>query len=84
MILLLWAYYSAQIVFLGAEFTQVYASRYGSKIEPADNAVPVVERKEVASANEWPPAKRAEKETGAPEHPLEDGKKTDHRKRAGR
>lgn len=86
-ILLLWAYYSAQIVFLGAEFTQVYASRYGSKIEPADNAVPVVERKEVASANEWPPARRGGKETGAPERPRDDrddrGGRGD-RKRAGR
>ena len=86
-ILLLWTYYSAQIVFLGAEFTQVYASRYGSKIEPAENAVPVVERKEVASANEWPPAKRGGKdtgkETGAPERPRDDHDRGD-RKRAGR
>jgi uncharacterized BrkB/YihY/UPF0761 family membrane protein len=29
-ILLLWIYYSAQILFLGAEFTKVYAHRYGS------------------------------------------------------
>jgi membrane protein len=41
--LLLWIYYSAQILFLGAEFTQVYAKAYGSKIEPAENAVPVTE-----------------------------------------
>jgi len=33
-ILLLWVYYSAQILFLGAEFTQVYANRYGSGIRP--------------------------------------------------
>jgi membrane protein len=31
-ILLVWIYYSAQILFLGAEFTQVYATRYGSRI----------------------------------------------------
>ena len=37
--LLLWVYYSAQILFLGAEFTQVYASEYGSKIQPAEDAV---------------------------------------------
>lgn len=30
--LLLWVYYSAQIILLGAEFTQAYARRYGSKI----------------------------------------------------
>lgn len=31
-VVLIWVYYSAQILFLGAEFTQVYANRYGSKI----------------------------------------------------
>jgi membrane protein len=31
-VVLLWIYYSAQILFLGAEFTQVYANRFGSKI----------------------------------------------------
>jgi membrane protein len=42
-LLLIWVYYSAQILFLGAEFTQVYARTYGSKIEPAENAVAVTE-----------------------------------------
>ena len=37
-VLLVWIYYSAQILFIGAEFTQVYASKYGSKIEPTTNA----------------------------------------------
>jgi membrane protein len=41
--LLVWVYYSAQILFLGAEFTQVYANKYGSRIVPAENAVPVTE-----------------------------------------
>jgi len=31
-IILLWINYSAQILFLGAEFTQVWANRYGSKM----------------------------------------------------
>ena len=31
-VLLLWIYYSAQLLFFGAEFTQVYANRLGSKI----------------------------------------------------
>ncbi len=31
-VLLLWVYYSAQILFLGAEFTQVYAHQRGSRI----------------------------------------------------
>lgn len=33
-ILLLWIYYSAQILYLGAEFTQVYANRSGEGIIP--------------------------------------------------
>jgi len=39
--LVVWVYYSAQILFFGAEFAQVYASRYGSRIVPSDNAVPI-------------------------------------------
>jgi membrane protein len=35
---MLWAYYSSQILFFGAEFTQVYAKSYGRRIQPADNA----------------------------------------------
>ena len=30
-LVLLWIYYSAQILFLGAEFTEVYSRRYGSR-----------------------------------------------------
>lgn len=37
-VLLLWVYYSAQILFLGAEFTQVYANRFGKAITPKPNA----------------------------------------------
>jgi membrane protein len=33
-ILLAWIYYSVQILFFGAEFTQVYARRYGSQVKP--------------------------------------------------
>ena len=40
-VLLLWVYYSSQILFFGAEFTQVYANRFGSHVAPADNAVSV-------------------------------------------
>lgn len=45
-ILLIWIYYSAQILFLGAEFTQVYANRYGSKIIPDPDMVKIKERAE--------------------------------------
>jgi membrane protein len=37
-VLLVWIYYSSWILFLGAEFTRVYANKYGSKIVPAANA----------------------------------------------
>jgi membrane protein len=33
-IILVWIYYSAQIFFLGAEFTQVYTNKYGSRVRP--------------------------------------------------
>lgn len=33
-VLLIWIYYSSQIVFLGAELTYFYATRYGKKIVP--------------------------------------------------
>jgi membrane protein len=41
MIVLVWIFFSSCILFLGAEFTKVYASMYGSRIEPTDNAVAV-------------------------------------------
>lgn len=37
-VVLVWIYYSAQILFLGAEFTQVYANSYGSGMSPARHA----------------------------------------------
>jgi uncharacterized BrkB/YihY/UPF0761 family membrane protein len=40
-VILIWIYYSAQVFFLGAEFTQVYANMYGSRIKPDKNAVPL-------------------------------------------
>jgi membrane protein len=39
--LLLWIYYSAQILLFGAEFTQVYSYAYGSRVEPEGHAVRV-------------------------------------------
>lgn len=40
-LLVIWVYYSSTILFLGAEFTQVYAKRFGSRIRPSENAVPL-------------------------------------------
>jgi membrane protein len=78
-LVLLWIYYSSQILFLGAEFTQVYASRYGSNIRPSKHAVPVVHKTEVASAREWPPAK----EKGGAGAPPKDSNNSDSRRAGG-
>ena len=40
-VILIWIYYSAQILFFGAELTQVYTNKYGSKIRPSKDAVQV-------------------------------------------
>ena len=44
--LLLWVYYSSQILLFGAEFTQVYASEFGGPLVPRRYAVRI-ERKEI-------------------------------------
>ena len=46
-VILVWIYYTALILLAGAEFTQIWAKRYGSQIEPADDAVRVVEEERV-------------------------------------
>ena len=51
-VLLVWIYYSAQIVLLGAEFTRVYANRFGAKVRPTAQAVPA----RSAAARRPPPA----------------------------
>jgi membrane protein len=40
--LLLWIYYSSQILLFGAEFTQVYANQAGRNVKPSEHAVPIV------------------------------------------
>lgn len=42
--LLVWTYYNSQIIFLGAEFTWVWARRSGHPIQPNDYAVHVVHK----------------------------------------
>lgn len=44
--LLLWVYYSSQILLFGAEFTQVYADYFGARVVPDEHAVRV-EQKEI-------------------------------------
>lgn len=47
-VLLLWIYYSAQILLFGAEFTQVYARRHGDRIRPSKHAISVARSAEGA------------------------------------
>jgi membrane protein len=44
-IVLLWVYYSSQVVLFGAEFTRVYARQRGAPLEPKENAVFVIRKK---------------------------------------
>jgi membrane protein len=37
-LIMVWIYYSSQIVFLGAEFTQVYSNQFGTKPRPKSHA----------------------------------------------
>ena len=44
-VILVWIYYTALILLAGAEFTQIWARYYGSRIVPDEDAVRVVETK---------------------------------------
>jgi membrane protein len=56
---LLWVYYSSLIFFLGAEFTQVYATQYGSGVVPAENAQPIAATNETTGRESPPPEARS-------------------------
>jgi membrane protein len=66
-LVLLWVYYSAQILFFGAEFTQVYACRFGRKMKPAPYAE-WAEQKSIAGESAIEPARESEKPTEEVEH----------------
>jgi membrane protein len=75
-VMIVWVYYSAQILFFGAEFTQVYANRYGSKVVPAENAEPLTEEaraqqgmKQTAPATEAAPAIKPARAASTPAAP---------------
>lgn len=59
-IVLVWVYYSAQILLYGAEFTQVYANRRGERITPSRDAQATDQKKAT-------PPEPAERRPG-PEH----------------
>jgi membrane protein len=62
--ILLWVYYSSLIFFLGAEFTQVYASQYGSGVVPADNAEAISAARETQKRKSPPPQRRSRPQSG--------------------
>ncbi|WP_197985415.1 YihY/virulence factor BrkB family protein [Leptolyngbya sp. Cla-17] len=43
-VLLIWVFYSAQILLIGAEFTQVYSKYRGTPLRPSKHAVPIDEK----------------------------------------
>jgi membrane protein len=51
-LLLVWIYYSSIIVFIGAEFTQAWASTRGAGVTPAKGAVRVVDHKDYVRPDE--------------------------------
>lgn len=54
-IILLWVYYTAFILYFGAEFTQAYAEKYSEKIRPSKYAVHVKVIAEEEDVAELPP-----------------------------
>lgn len=54
-VILLWIYYTAAILYIGAEFTQVYAEANGSHIEPADYAVHIKQTEVEQHVSTLPP-----------------------------
>lgn len=70
-VILVWIYYTALILLVGAEFTQVWARRYGSRIQPDEHAVRVVEEKRVVEdeAPTEPPQPDGGEEAGKVDRP---------------
>jgi membrane protein len=54
-VILVWIYYTSAILYIGAEFTQVYAEAIGSRIEPADYAVHVQQTEVERTVAKLPP-----------------------------
>jgi membrane protein len=55
LVVLIWIYYTSAILYIGAEFTQVYAEAIGSKIEPAEYAVFVQQTEVEREVSTLPP-----------------------------
>lgn len=60
-VILVWVYYTAAILYFGAEFTQSYAEYYGIKIAPAEYAVHVQQTEVEKDVAVLPPQGNVEK-----------------------
>ena len=83
-VLLVWVYYSSMILLFGAEFTQTWALRKGSGIEPKEGARRIVD--ETPGEKEYQPAPRRGKGGGKRSHPSGEqpsppAARAEHRKR---
>ncbi|MCF6404510.1 YihY/virulence factor BrkB family protein [Chitinophaga filiformis] len=54
-VIMLWVYYTAAILYFGAEFTRAYADFNGKRIEPSDYAVHVEQKEEEKDVAVVPP-----------------------------
>ena len=54
-VILLWIYYTAAILYFGAEFTRAYVDFRGKRIEPAEFAVHVEQKEEEKNVASVPP-----------------------------
>lgn len=50
LVIMVWIYFSSQILFLGAEFTEVYARRHGSRAATPESSKPAVAEQPAAAA----------------------------------
>lgn len=57
LLIIVWVYYSAEILYFGAEFTQVYIQNSGLKIQPSAHAVYVEQKVEEKDISYLPPQK---------------------------
>jgi membrane protein len=64
-LVLLWVYYSSQIVLFGAEFTRIYACRRGKPLVPTPNAEPAT-------------VQELQQQRGQPDQPAHDGQAAEH------
>jgi len=69
LILMAWIYFSSQILFLGAEFTEVYSRRHGSRVrqvaQPAPDPMPAATRAIPPAPAQSPANRRVANATGA-------------------